>query len=177
MTRAGVSDVLDRFLGLPTNFQQVGYSGEPRQKFRLDPKARVYFKLAASGGEAWERLAEPEWERFVSATATFPAYGESGPAEGELISADRDVLLAWMGWYPEVRREKILIETVKWQTQTDFEALYWKRLPFVYRATFEVEIAKERWNSHKIPHWFWDWWTRSLHWYKQPWELPDWSTG
>ena len=86
-----------------------------RTSIQIDqnPSLQSDFKLTAIGGEAWERVASPEWERFITGYTTPPPYGETGASEGELISPSRDLLLAWMGWYPEVNHEKILIETVK----------------------------------------------------------------
>lgn len=115
----------------------------------------------------------PQWERFIAACTTCP---EDSPWEGDMFSPDRHLLFAWMGWYPEVRHEKILLDSVQWESCQDFEVLYWKHLPLVHRVTFLVESAEPRWKSYKVPEWFDAWWTQSLHWHKQPWELPSWPS-
>ena len=93
-----------------------------------------------------------------------------------MISANRDLVIAYMGWYPEVNREQIQLETIKWQTHTDFDVLYWKRLPFVYHASFQVQPAEARWNGYREPQWFHDWWVSTCSWHKKPWELPNWPS-
>ena len=126
---------------------------------------QVSFELTLRGGEAWERIAEPDWTRFVSESTV--------EVSGDLVSLDRDLLVAYMGWYPELRSEQIQLETVTWQTHEDFEILYWKRLPFVYHVSFAVEPAKARWNNIE-PKWFWEWWYSTRSWYKEPWQFPCW---
>lgn len=176
-TRSNLSSVLERFVALSHDLETSSDPrSESRNQVRANPELQLSFKLTAPGGESWERVARPEWDRFITGYTTSPPYGETGPSEGELTSPDRDLLLAWMGWYPEVRREKILVETIKWESKADFEVLYWKRLPFVYRAIFKVETAEARWKSYEVPQWFDNWWTQSLHWHKEPWELPGWPS-
>jgi hypothetical protein len=178
-TRSGVSRILDRLLALPKDYQRLRHlrPGDPSSlTVDRNPAMQVDFKLTALGGETWEKVAEPDWGRFISATTTYPDYGKSGPLEGDLISRDRDLLIAYMGWYPEVRNEQIRVETIKWETHTDFKVLYWKRLPFVYHASFEVRTAKDRWNDYKAPPWFWDWWFYTCHWHREPWDLPSWPS-
>lgn len=138
---------------------------------------RVDFKLTALGGESWEKIAEPNWGRFVSIGTTSNGIQPEREMTGDLVSADRDLLIAYMGWYPEVNREKIQLDTIRWETHADFEILYWKRLPFVYHASFRVRPAKPRWNSHNEPSWFRDWWISTRCWHKDPWQLPSWPSG
>jgi hypothetical protein len=171
---SGVSRILDRFRKgssepdrLP--FREVLPRARPT---REQPRKRVYFQLTAHGGEAWEKVAEPDWGRYISAST----YSGVGPQDGELVSADRDLLIAYMGWYPEVNGEQIQRDTITWQTHTDFEVLYWKRLPFVHHASFKVLPAQARWNNYREPQWFRDWWVSSCSWHKKPWELPSWPS-
>lgn len=105
------------------------------------------------------RLAEPEWARYISATTTYPPYGETGPVEGDLISADRDLLIAYMGWYPEVRHEQIRVETIKWETHTDFDIVYWKAPSLCLSRVFPGARCGRAAESYKAPQWFWDWWS------------------
>jgi hypothetical protein len=71
---------------------------------------QVSFRLTRRGGEAWEKAAEPDWGHFISVGTYSAAGGQSEP--GEVISANRDLVIAYMGWYPEVNREKIQLETI-----------------------------------------------------------------
>jgi len=178
-SRSGVSTLLDRFRRLsredsivrhliPRDRPSSGSTGQHHHR------RRVHFQLTARGGEAWEKTAEPDWRRFVCVSTYSAPNGKS--ATGELISADRDLLLAYMGWYPEVNREQIQLDTIKWQTHTDFEILYWKRLPFVYHASFQVRPAEARWNGYREPEWFRDWWFSTSSWHKEPSQLPNWGS-
>jgi hypothetical protein len=178
-SRGGVSTVLDRFRRLSKEDSKVRHLlPRNRQSSRhggyQPPSNRVYFQLTTRGGEAWEKVAEPDWKRFISASTRGAIQGQS--EAGELISAHRDLLIAYMGWYPEVNGEQIQLDTVKWQTHTDFEILYWKRLPFVYHASFQVGPAEARWNGYREPQWFRDWWTSTCSWHKKPWHLPNWPS-
>jgi hypothetical protein len=171
----GVAQVLDRFLKLSNDDPRLRRDGrlQPVYERNRVPGMQVSFKLTNHGGEAWEKVAEPDWGRFVSAT-TYSAVQPQSEMAGDLVSADRDLLIAYMGWYPEVNGEQIQLDTIKWQTHTDFEILYWKRLLFVYHASFQVRPAEPRWNGHREPHWFRDWWTSTCSWHKKPWQLPSW---
>lgn len=174
-TKNGVWRVLQRFLNLSGDDSSIyrdGHLLKARERYRL-PGMQVRFKLTSRGGEAWEKNAEPKWGRFISVGTYSAAQSQSEP--GEVISANRDLVIAYMGWYPEVNREEIQLDTIKWQTHTDFEVLYWKRLPFVYHASFQVRPAEARWNGWE-PQWLQDWWVSTRLWHKQPWELPNWPS-
>jgi hypothetical protein len=167
---AGISRILDRFLKLSYDDSILHRDGrllKPDQRNRL-PGMQVSFRLTALGGEAWERVAEPDWAHFVTESRD--------STSGELISPDRDRLIAYMGWYPEIHRERIQLETVTWETHTNFEILYWKRLPFVYHASFGLQAAAARWASMAPPKWFRDWELSTASWYREPWSLSNWPT-
>jgi hypothetical protein len=144
--RAAVLAVLDHFLGLPRD-------------------VKVRFELTDLGGEAWEKIAEPGWDHVL--------FELRDDACGEITSPDKDLLMAWMGWYSQINESKILLDTVHWETHEDFRILYWKRLPLVHRVSFDIEAAEKQWPIFQ-PQWYRDWWSASLRWYKQPWELPGW---
>jgi hypothetical protein len=165
----GVAQILDRFLQLSNEDPVLRRNGRllpMHERIRL-PGMAVSFELSSLGGEAWEKVANPDWTRFISVSTV--------STSGELVSSDRDLLIAYMGLYPEVNGERIQLETVAWETRTDYEILYWKRLPFVYHASFVVEAAKKRWAG-PAPSWFLDWWLSTRSWRKQPWELPGWPS-
>ncbi len=171
---AGIARILDRFLDASKDEPSLRRDISPRPLYERNrlPGMKVSFKLTSLGGEAWETVAEPDWSRFIS-VSTCGAIGDQNET-GELISMDRNLILAYMGWYPEVNGEQIQLVTTTWQSHTDFNVLYWKRLPFVYHAMFQVLPAKSRWNPE--PQWFRDWWASTRSWHKEPWELPSWHS-
>ena len=172
----GISCILDRFLELSNSDPRFHRDGCPLPTYARNriPGMQVSFKLSVLGGEAWEKVAEPDWKRFISVSTYGATEGQS--ETGEVISEARDLVIAYMGWYPEVNREQIQLDTIRWQTHLDFEILYWKRLPFVYDASFQTVPAESRWNGYREPQWFWDWWASTCSWYKKPWELPNWPS-
>lgn len=161
-TRSGVSRVLNRLVALPKGFQQVGYSGEPKRKLRLDPGCRVYFKLTASGGEAWETAARPDWSRFLMERSDFEV--------ADFYSVNRDLLTAYMGWYADINEARILPETVEWDSRKDSEIVYWKKVPIVHHAFCRLEVKPPA----NTPKWLWDWYCSATRWHRDPWDLPDW---
>jgi len=168
-TRTGVLQILNRFRMLSKDDATLRGDGRLLKSYQLRrrPRMQVSFRLTALGGEAWERIAQPDWARYVSVSTV--------STSGDLISANRDLLVAYMGWYPEVNGEQIQLKTLGWQTHTNFEIVYWRRLPFVYHASFEVQPAKARWVSEE-PNWFRDWLVSTCTWYKKPWSLLNWPT-
>jgi len=174
-TRSGISRILDRFLALPKDYQRRRYlrPGDPSSlTIDRNPAMQVDFKLTAVGGEAWEKIAEPDWTHLLI---------ERRDSEcGELFSANRDLLMGYMGWYPEINQEQIQLDTIIFETHKHFDILYWKRLPLVYHASFRLGKAKPRWGStvpiwYMAPKWFWDWQHSAIcSWYKEPWDLPSW---
>jgi hypothetical protein len=173
--RGSVLRMVERFRNLSKDDPALRAEGGLLKSYRLYrlPGMQVSFKLSNLGGEAWEQMAKPTWTRYVSASTVFPTSGTLTPADGELISADRDLVIAYMGWSREVGGEQIDLETVTWQTHADFEIAYWKRLPFVYHASFKVQPADSRWRNIE-PNWFRDWRASTCSWHREPWNLPGW---
>ena len=180
-SRNGILRIIERFRSLrKTDPVLLSDNGELLKSYQLRqlPGMQVSFQLTSLGGEAWEKIAAPDWAHYVSESTIFPALDDQNDdtiGDGDLISADRDRIIAYMGWYPEVRGEYIEVDTVNWQTHTDFEILYWKRLPFVHHASFRVRIAEGRWRC-LAPKWFGDWWASTRKWHIQPWDLPSWPS-
>lgn len=182
-SRNGILRMIERFRNLrktdPSLLSDNGRLLKSYQLCRL-PGMQVSFKLTSLGGEAWEKIASPDWTHYVSESTVFPALDDQNHealADGDLTSADRDRIIAYMGWYPEVRGEYIEVDTVNWQTHTDFEILYWKRVPFVHHASFRVRVAEGRWQRCLAPKWFGDWWASTRKWHIEPWDLSNWPSG
>jgi len=155
-TRFGIGRILDRFLALPEDVRQVPIFSWPHS-------SQVSFKMTALGGEAWEGIAEPDWTHILT---------ESSDLEvGELFSPNRDLLMAYMGWYGKLSSSQIQFDTVSWQTHSNFEILYWKRLPLVHHASFSLQPVEGKFQSW--PTWFYEWFF-AKRWHKDPWDLPGW---
>ena len=174
-SRPGILRILERFLRLSNDDPRLCRDGRllPTYTRNRLPGMQVSFKVSALGGEGWEGIAEPDWTHIFTISRD--------DTSGDLISPDRDLLLAYMGWYPEIHQEGIQMETITWQTHSDYEILYWKRLPLVYHASFRLHAAEPRWGStvpiwYEAPRWFWEWRNSTGYWHKKPWHLPSWPS-
>jgi hypothetical protein len=168
-SRSGVKLILDRFLKLASDDPKLTQQGRLRplyQRNRL-PGMQVSFKLTGRGGEEWEKLAEPDWPHILIVSVDSKS--------GDLFSPDRNLLMACLGWYEEIEKQKIALDTITWQTHSDFAILYWKHLPLVHHASFALQPGKPRWPSRE-PRWFREWYISAITWHKKPWDLPDWSS-
>lgn len=166
-TRPGMERILNRFLQLANNDATWCHEWNQRpmyERIRL-PGMQVNFRLTPSGGAAWERMAEPDWTHILTVSV--------GSESGDVFSPDRHLLMAYLGWYREIEARQIQFETISWQTHSDFEILYWKRIPLVYQASFTLQPAEgptgPEW--HHAPQWFREWYTSAITWHKQPWDL------
>ncbi len=172
-TRSGILQMLDRYLEFTdknpdARLYRRNSRTLPDTQYVFRPDLKVNFALTEKGGEAWEEIAQPNWFRF---------FGQSSSDEdGELISQDLTLLLARLGWFNELAAARIDINTIELLTHSEFQVLYWKKLPQVYRATFSLENAEPRWPNERLgePKWFRDWWHSASKWFTQPWDLPDW---
>lgn len=139
----------------------------PREIRPAEPD--LMMKLTASGGRAWEALAEPDWSRYVQTL--------TGDESGEAWSGNRDMLIAELGWYEELTSATIDRNTIRLEALHDYPVTYWKLLPVVFRASFACTWSERMWGGKRYPgepKWFREWWESRSDWYKQPWELPNW---
>ncbi len=163
----GVAQILDRFINLPQHDLNVS----PRHfgpADKLPSASRVTYQVTALGGQEWERCAKPDWDQFVN--------GSDDYVSGELLSFNKERLIVYMGWYPEIAGSVIQLDTINWETHTNFNILYWKQLPVVHRVSFHLQPSGKRWGSDSAPKWFWDWYFSSTAWYAKPWLMPNWPT-
>jgi hypothetical protein len=174
-SRPGISMILDRFLRVQIDDPVILL----RRHLKLDKATKqlvhnhrraVTFKLTALGGDAWERIAKPAWDQFFDQRSDYET--------GELYSQNLTLLMARLGWFSELTDTQIDINTIDLQIHPEFQMLYWKKLPNVYRATFSLEWTEPRWTNGGIgePKWFRDWWHSTTRWYIQPWNLPGWPS-
>jgi hypothetical protein len=126
------------------------------------------WQLTALGGEVWERLAQPDWNRYVTTL--------TGEESGEAWSANFDLLMAEIGWCRELNGVEIDRNTVSLELLYDHPITYWKFLPVVHRAAFECRSVESHWPDGRIvpPEWFHQWWMSQSEWYKKPWKLSIW---
>lgn len=166
-SRDGVAQILDRFINLPKYDPSVSpHHFGPVDKLPL--ALQVTYKVTALGGQEWERCAKPDWDHFAN--------GSDDYVSGELPSCDKELLIAYMGWYPEIAGSLIQLDTISWETQRNFNILYWKQLPVVHRVSFQLQPRGKRWDSDSAPKWFWDWYFSTTAWYTKPWLMPNWPT-
>jgi hypothetical protein len=127
------------------------------------------WQLTAVGGEAWERLAQPDWNRYFTILT-------GGEQLGEAWSANFDLLMAVLGWCRELNGVEIDRTTINLEVLHDSPITYWKLLPVVHRASFESKWVESCWvyDRHDHPEWFHQWWISQGEWYKKPWKLPIW---
>jgi hypothetical protein len=167
--RALVEAVIRRRLQLP-RVGRIPLTRTPRPPREIRPaEPDLMMKLTASGGRAWERLAEPDWNRYVQTL--------TDDESGEAWSGNRDMLMSELGWYQELTSATIDRNTIRLEALHDYNVTYWKLLPVVFRATFACTWSEGLWGAKGYsgePKWFREWWESSSNWYKQPWELPNW---
>lgn len=172
-SKLGTEQIMERFVRLRGDEREVRYARRRTQPIPVrQPRRRVRFQLTAAGGQEWERLAEPDWSSF------FTQSGDEATGDVELGSPNLNLLMARMGWFRGLNGERIKVETVRLETCSNYQILYWKRLPLVYRALFSVESGKPHRTGERRdePAWFRAWWNSTDSWYRKPWELPNWPT-
>lgn len=170
-----VAKILDRFVRLPKDAREVRYVSRKASSdsVRKIPGG-VSFEVTKAGGEEWERLAVPDWNRY------FDQRGNQ--KDCEVISQNRDLVMAVLGWFQETNNGRVHLESVVFEEFKDYPIFYWKNLPSVYKATFTFEQAEARWSGTgpawmNEPKWFKEWWiAASSSWYRKPWELPEWPS-
>lgn len=175
-TRSGVIQILDRFLRFSEQNPDATLHRWPTRpgndlRYIHRPDLRADFRLSMKGGDAWEKVAQPDWNRFFDQRSDYES--------GELYSQNLTLLMARLGWWRELDDTKVDINTIDLHTLPEFQVLYWKTLPNVHRATFSLARAESRWTNGVEPKWFREWWHSTTKWFTHPWELPDWpsSTG
>jgi hypothetical protein len=139
----------------------------PSPEMAKMPGGQISFELTPRGGATWESLADPDWNHILI---------ESSDLEScELLSPDRNQLMAYMGWYRELHDRAIDLRTVKLTHRTDFAILYWKRLASVYHASFQLKSPTMGRRSGE-PLWSFPWFREwaALRWHRDPWDLPGW---
>lgn len=164
-SRSDLSSILNRSVALSHDLEgSANPRSESRRKVKLTPALQLSFELTNSGGEAWERVAKPDWSRFLMERSDFEI--------ADFYSVNRDLLTAYMGWYADINEARILADTVEWDSRKDSEIVYWKKAPIVHHAFCRLEVKPPA----NTPKWLWDWYTSATKWHTDPWELSDWPS-
>jgi hypothetical protein len=168
--RSIVESVLQRRLAVPVETTPSPHTNRRSiHSRRVNPDTSdLRWQLTAVGGEAWERLAQPNWNRYVEIL--------TGKESGEAWSANLDLLMAEIGWCRELNGVEIDRSTVSLELLHDHPITYWKFLPVVHRAAFECRWVESHWPDGRIvpAEWFQQWWISQSEWYKKPWKLSIW---
>jgi hypothetical protein len=132
------------------------------------------FSLTERGGAVWEALAQPKWDHFVKTENEYPnGLNVGSAAQGVLASTNRDLLMAYLGWYQPLRHASVQWHTMRWDIHDSYQIRYWKKLSSVHVLNFSC-LVDER-NLPPEQDWF-EKWARTLsYWYVRPWQLEGWK--
>jgi hypothetical protein len=165
MDRSAVETILEQRLRLPRVTSRVRVRANQPKPPSKPSAPDLRWRMTVLGGDAWERLARPDWNRYVST--------ETDDQRGDIWSANRDLLMAELGWYRELTSAKVNRDSVRIEVVDNHPITYWKVLPLVYHAAFSCTSDADA-SPMDLPEWFRDWWISQNQWYKEPWELPGW---
>jgi hypothetical protein len=117
------------------------------------------YGLTAKGGQLWEEVSSPDWNRFVD--GVFGESNEAGEFEGtnhervgEFVCADLENLLRFIESLP-FKGIAPHPPSLKWDELRPWQALYWKQLPSGHRARF-LGVSTAPWPEEQIPEKFRD---------------------
>jgi hypothetical protein len=126
--------------------------------------------LTPLGGEAWERMGNPDWDRFLFYSVLVP--DKELRVSATLASRNKDLLMAYLGWFERLESADVNWETLRIETHSNYAVTYWKRLDGVHEATFDgIYHLPERY----APAFVSDWMHSLSKWRLRPWDRPDWA--
>jgi hypothetical protein len=173
-SKIAVTHVIERFMRRSPIERGVRHvTRTSRSQTGREERKSAKFQLTTAGGQEWERYAKPDWDHYLDLPTS------SGT--GAITSQNRDLVIAVMGFFPEIGGGQIDLDSVAIQEIRNYSILYWKRLPSVFKATFRFEQAEARWGGKgpawsNEPTWFKEWWAATNSWYIKPWESPEWPS-
>ena len=130
---------------------------------------RVYLQLTEQGGQAWERLAAPQWDRFFYYSFLLP--DQELRVSATLASRNFETVMAYLGWFERLDSVDVKWETLKIETRSNYAATYWKRLDGVHEAILDgIYHLPERY----APRFVSDWVLSLNDWRQRPWDRADW---
>jgi hypothetical protein len=136
------------------------------------PNERVFLQITEQGGEAWERIAEPKWDKFFNFQLSYHSSElDDLRISSVLASKNRDAVVAYLGWYERLENVDVQWQTLRVETHSSYAATYWKTLNDVYEAAFDgIRRPIER----DVPTLVNDWKLSLGKWRLRPWERHDW---
>jgi hypothetical protein len=130
---------------------------------------RFNLLMTTLGGEAWERMANPQWDRFLYFSCLLP--DNELRVSATIASRNSDVVMAYLGWFDRLESVDVNWETLRIETYSNYAATYWKRLNGVHEVTIDgIYHLPERY----APKFVSDWVHSLSNWRLRPWERPDW---
>lgn len=146
-----------------------------------DRLKEITFELTQTGGDAWEREANPRWFDMEDGFA-IPRYANDDLGRGDLVwwdwtlfSQNYEHLMASLGWWSMLYDEHLDFRTVELRRADNYKVRYWKRLPNVYIATFQTRCGSTpAWPHGRTPQWFTEWRIARFSWHRHPWEMEGW---
>ncbi len=131
----------------------------------------LYYFLTPKGGELWEFVFTPQWDRYFTRWST----EDSGVINCTNVNIIEKLLsIQYVLSYHREKYSRYLVpDTEIWQTITPWQALYWKTLPTSYSISYQTELIEidERTNKsqefreevRQADEWF----RSALNWYQK----------
>ena len=110
-------------------------------------KANITYRLTSLGGEMWESLTSPQWDKFVHYSLQVLEDADAEPEEhcrGHLVAATKETLENYINWTlrwgnnscPDRYLESVTFGRVI--KISSWKPLYWKTLPEGFECSMEV---------------------------------------
>ena len=109
--------------------------------------ARISYRLTQSGGRAWEKMASPEWDKFVDYSLHVIEDADAEPdghARGHLVAATMETLENYINWtlrWGNNSSPSQYLESVTFGRAvriSSWKPLYWKTLDEGYQCSMET---------------------------------------
>jgi hypothetical protein len=107
------------------------YSAVELEPLFRDKGPKICYQLTPKGGDRWEALAQPEWDRYIQ-HGTYSAH-EEVPARYEFISESRALLERFVEVYFLWSGRGCLPGSERWDVVTPWKPAFWKDRPSAWR--------------------------------------------
>jgi hypothetical protein len=130
--------------------------------------------LTEQGGIEWERLARPQWDKFLYfSVSSVSSDVNDCRITSVLASRDKILVIAYLGWFDMLENIDVSWGSLILEKCHPFSATYWKSLSDVHRATLSG-IRKP--TARRAPSTIRKWQLSLDEWRIRPWQRPDWPT-
>lgn len=121
----------------------------------------IYYELTPKGGDLWERVAAPDWDRFLSVR------GGSRKEGVWAASQNREILERYLAYLPHKWREFPVWGSEMWETVVPWQATYWKTLPLGHAVRFQIRRPRRiaRRTEVTVPQYVEEWFEQVKAWY------------